>query len=447
MLVTFGARELLVLKGSRLGSLLGNETGECDMLSMNCDSKKVARSAGLIGVLLTVLLMNSLANATTYYVGRSGNNANSCIKAQNRATPKLSIRAALNCVGIGANVGAGHTVIVQAGTYDEELMGIIPGGTSWASPFTLKAEERGRVTIQPKSGACSGQPCSVIQLDNYESFVEIDGFILDASNTMYYGFRSYNDYVRLLYTEIYNSYYSCILSSGSYGEFLHLKLHGCGKRNPEYHADQGGPNDIYLSGNYNVVAYVHLYDGSAGIAFWHDVAVPSYNVAHHNIVESGGIGLYRGPGNKAYNNLLVNTGIWVGWDCRDCMVLNNTIYKNTTLEGYGILINPKATGTVVANNILWENQVGPILDQGVNSKISHNLSANPRFVNAAGGNFQLQVGSPAIDTGLALAAEGVKDDLIGTPRPKDNGYDIGAYEYTLSSDSSPPSPPQNVRVQ
>jgi len=60
-----------------------------------------------------------------------------------------------------------------------------------------------------------------------------------------------------------------------------------------------------------------------------------------------------------------------------------------------------------------------------------NLSRDPMFVNPAWGkvgDYHLKQGSPAIDKGIG--GELVPNvDLEYNPRPKGNGYDIGAYEY------------------
>ena len=79
----------------------------------------------------------------------------------------------------------------------------------------------------------------------------------------------------------------------------------------------------------------------------------------------------------------------------------------------------------------------------------HGLVANPLFVNAASGNFQLSAGSPAIDSADASAPYEQQLDVLGRSRvddpsspntgnPAGSFYDRGAYEYQPGSSGSTP---------
>ena len=56
-----------------------------------------------------------------------------------------------------------------------------------------------------------------------------------------------------------------------------------------------------------------------------------------------------------------------------------------------------------------------------------NISVDPQFVNAAGGDLHLQPGSPCVDAGCSIG--GLTQDFEGDPRPHGSGFDIGADEY------------------
>src|SRR5262249_39028457 len=68
--------------------------------------------------------------------------------------------------------------------------------------------------------------------------------------------------------------------------------------------------------------------------------------------------------------------------------------------------------------------------RGVSYSESGNIpDADPLFADAAAGDFRPVAGSPAIDMGLDLSADGVSSDIDGVPRPQGAGFDIGAFEY------------------
>ena len=70
--------------------------------------------------------------------------------------------------------------------------------------------------------------------------------------------------------------------------------------------------------------------------------------------------------------------------------------------------HPGSSGTVVRNNIIWQTTGPAILDQGSgvsycpSDKPGCNVTSDPRFVNAQGGDVHLQAGSVAIQAGTPM---------------------------------------------
>ena len=114
---------------------------------------------------------------------------------------------------------------------------------------------------------------------------------------------------------------------------------------------------------------------------------------------------------------------------------NCTIYGNSSsvdaVGGSGV----RQTGGTAKNNLIVGNGDGstPGL-YSAGGTAANNFEGNPFFVNAAGGNYALFTGSPAIDAGETIAA--VTDDFAGTARPQGAAYDLGAIEYTDPSGGS-----------
>jgi hypothetical protein len=117
-------------------------------------------------------------------------------------------------------------------------------------------------------------------------------------------------------------------------------------------------------------------------------------------------------------------------------VMNSTIADNDGSAGIKI----EAGGTfTLTNSIVWGNS-GDNLACNATCIVTYsdietpdvyagagNMNVNPRFVDAANGNYDLQGVSPVIDRGTPASAPVA--DIEGTPR--DAAPDMGAYEWTF----------------
>ena len=143
-----------------------------------------------------------------------------------------------------------------------------------------------------------------------------------------------------------------------------------------------------------------------------------------------------------------------GWGTgKTTQIANNTIYQ---AGGGGIDIDNPGSGSFAENNIV----VGTGgISVGNGMTLRNNITSNPGFVNAAGGDFRLANGSSAIDAGVASSAfsgyqsvygVSIAVDRDGRARPGGGGWDIGAYESNGTPGSggtpAPPAAPTNVRI-
>ena len=121
-------------------------------------------------------------------------------------------------------------------------------------------------------------------------------------------------------------------------------------------------------------------------------------------------------------------------------VFNNTIFRNTPLEG--ISMQYYRSAPVVQNNIVYGNGFA-IVDHGGGAVQSHNVFSNPLFINIGALDFRLQGASAARDVGTPLSS--VQFDYEGVARPQGGAYDAGAFEFRTHT-PGPPAPPTNVRL-
>lgn len=162
----------------------------------------------------------------------------------------------------------------------------------------------------------------------------------------------------------------------------------------------------------------------------------------------------NGPSILVVNNIFENNPCpAINISSATGQVINNTIVSNRV--GIKIFYLNSLSQEIFRNNIIIGNTIGLGIDQpsenptwennlvfgngtnysGTTDKtgVASNISADPLFVDQAGGFYYLNAGSPAIDHGTNTGAPNT--DFIGRTRPLDgNGdgsavTDIGAFEY------------------
>jgi hypothetical protein len=233
----------------------------------------------------------------------------------------------------------------------------------------------------------------------------------------------------------------------------------------------------HASGTNTIIERVEIYNNpGGGIQAYPGpttgLIVRSNNIHNNNLCSTatsftgllvGTDGISTNVGTQVYNNLVINNGadpnaatapgIACYTSASGLKIWNNTVYGT---KGVGIDVDAGCSSTVIQNNILYLNTGGGVTNAGSGTLSTNNLITNPNFVNAAGLDFHLNAGSPAINTGINLTACGFTTDYAGSLRPTGGGsctaptgsaWEIGAYEFGgAAPDTTPPAAPTGVFV-
>lgn len=374
---------------------------------------------------------STISEAATFYVALTGND-------NNPGTIDLPFRTIYR--GSTA-LRSGDTLSIRGGIYLEALVNSFPSGTSWDTATKVTAFTGEQVVLKP--GATESR---VAYFSRGAAYIVVDGIILDGTNVGYDAVKIDlgSNHIRFQNCEIRNAKnQGALVVDSSFIEFVKCSIHDNGISDLTH--------GLYLNGADNLVDGCKIYNnGGWGVHAYGSAAyrvIVRNNTIYNNARAGGrgpGIGLYTGSGHKAYNNILWGNreGIGVGEGASFAKVHNNTIYKNTRS---GILIDTLSNSAEILNNILYSN-AGGIANQGVDSILLNNLAdVDPRFMDAAGGDFRLRGGSPAIDAGTT--SDIVFVDFGGTRRPQGSANDMGAFEVVGLPDTEPPAPPVILGVK
>jgi parallel beta-helix repeat protein len=324
--------------------------------------------------LLFVCLAPQLTEAATYYVDKSGDDANDCGTAQD-TTPehaKQSITSALGCPS------PGDTIIVRQGTYDETISTYIleiPSGTE-GYPITLMANPGDTVTIEGGSDPRGWD--SIVQLTDVHYFV-VSGFIIDGLGlaTRCVGIEWPSTGIRVEYNEIKGSALNAVLIGTIGTELVGNYIHDGGY---SYYDGAGWPSGygLYLgsSGNliegnevYNMAGFgMHLYSQTGTL---HDNIITGNRIHHNNQAAAGGAGMILGGQNNLVSNNLIydenGHGIRVDYSgpVENNEIVFNTIYN---VAGYCLMIGADSPvqGTIVQDNTFYGCGYGSIYSSDPN---------------------------------------------------------------------------------
>jgi parallel beta-helix repeat protein len=383
----------------------------------------------------------------TFYVATTGNDANN---GTSPALAKLTVTA--GC----ALLAGGDTLIIGAGTYNEGILDNVPSGASWGAPTTIQAATGTTVWLAPTGG--SGY-ANVVLFDGAQQFIQFLNINLDATRGITQGcvyLRGWSggnpNHIRFNGGECIGptngvinegtAAFSCFELTSEVGgltggnELLNLTVHGCGDS-----GDYSAAFNVQTSDN--LISNCNAYDSSGNCIVIQNVSFGiNNNIVRNTLVHdvsrspafSSGIFLGPGTGSQIYNNVIYNLSVSGGGNAALLVATGGSdaaaIYQNTVTANamIGIHLSSGSGGTVVENNIAYGNTPNNLVDDASSTLTTNLVGVNPVFVNPSGNNFQLTVGSPAIDAGTTNA---YTTDILGVTRPQGSAFDIGAYEFVV----------------
>jgi parallel beta-helix repeat protein len=379
----------------------------------------------------------------SYYVSTSGDDSN----AGTEAAPFKTIGHA---VALAQNPG--DIIFVMPGVYAEAFENPFPNSVnrvSWDTAVTIKAyDSSSKPVIKPGTGS------RVFTFsEDKQKYIIIEDLIIDGTGISSTNISLTNgaNHIRIKGCEILNNSVGSGITTDKLSgdnEFLNLNIHG-------FTGSSSSVSGLYIKSKSNLIEGNHIYNITFnGIQLYDGSKIGiDNNIVRNNIIhdimsgsKGDGIVLGSGTGNIAYNNIVYNCkryGIRDGYTGIATQILNNTIYNC----GTDISIDTASSkDTVIKNNITYLG--GTSISSSIKTapeNIANNLTGvDPKFYDAALGNFRLRLDSPAINYGTSLDL--VAADIEGALRPIGNAFDAGAYEMSLVADTIPPATPAGLSV-
>lgn len=417
----------------------------------------------MIAVLAAIIwAWASIANAATYYVATTGNDTTG---TGTIGAPWLTVAKGLR------SLSAGDTLYIRAGTYVvSSVYGNVAGDSygggaaSWAGATSIRNYPGETVVVQSRgfnmdhSISTGGISYIIWEGDSRSNFI----FERTGSNNDS-GFRVNNaaHHVRFKTLTVRNFLEHGIQGgtggcSGSVApaniEILDSLITNNGDDTFLEHGIYPSCSENWLIEGNSIVGNqgygIHVY---ASTANWHRSVTIRNNYIEGR--KSGATGtaycivIATGSGHVVYNNICngiggqsvkYSGGIQIYGSMTAPKIYNNTIYD----VGTGVQVGDSGVSSADIKNNIFETVTTPVSDSGTSTTRSNNfcdsagtgcsVTGSPSFTNAATNDFTLQSGSNCRDAGADLSAT-LTTDYAGVARPQNSVFDIGAYEYIVSS--------------
>jgi len=325
----------------------------------------------------------------------------------------------------------GDTVFVHKGTYYENI--------NLKDGIIMQGEGADVATID------GGGAGSVVTADGVGAETMMDGFTITGGSSDYGGGIDMRDSSPTIHNNIFQNNSADEFGGGIY---MHGGSPTITNNSFQDNTAQKNGGGIYLEWglptltNNTIVHNSADYDGG-GIYIYRSSPIIINNTIIGNSADScgGGICIYEHSSPLISNNLIIgnsapNGGAIFGEGDVSPKIINNNICGNSI---DGVHCGDDVSTFTITNNIIWGNGDDLYGCTATYSDIEDgdpgegNICADPMFVDAAGGDYHLQSGSPCIDAGTNEGAPST--DFDGNQRPMDGDgdgiaiIDMGAFEY------------------
>jgi parallel beta-helix repeat protein len=356
--------------------------------------------AGRLTLLAFLLFIANPVRAATYYVSPDGTPTGD--GSREKPWPVDSALAK----------GGGNTYIFLPGIYRGPMTLQQAQAGSANQPTVLRSEVKWKARI-------FGAPYHVINIQENTPYVIIDGFEVWGAGQD--GIKSFSDDTTIRNCWVHNNSYMGISMHNRRTVVIENNLVEFNGMHPQF--DHG----IYADGeNFIVRGNIVRHNAGYGIHLWP-------RITHATIVNN----LVYGQANRA--GIILQSSK----EGEGLIVVNNTVARNA------VGLNLRwGRGTIIENNIFFQNEqtfsfsdvMNPHVDynlydsppQGY-SKGPHDLTGDPGFIRTRWGIYWLCKDSSAREHGDPKVAPDT--DLWGRPRPKDRTPDLGAYQFIPSIES------------